>query len=304
MQDGLPSAVGDALARDQGRRPVECRETHGSWVFLAGDRALKVKKPVVLPFLDYGTLERRRAMCREEVRLNRRLAPGLYRGTVSVVARDGGLFIDPDDEAPEAVEVAVDMRRYDEGDTLAERLRTGAASPAQVRAVGAGLAAFHAAQARPRDAERAFAALWAAVRTTLDDLQGGGAPGEIDDDRLWQLRGVMEAALAAGRRAVIDATLGEPAARDALRHGLGPAAAQLRYVECRVPTAEAQARGLARQLDAECESDATGEVTAQLAASWTALDEVPAGCHLVLRADRSPRKVMRDLAAWLDRAWT
>ena len=87
MQDTVASAVADAVARDQDGRPVECHETHGSWVIVAGDRALKVKKPVVLPFLDYGTLERRRAMCREELRLNRRPAPELYRGTVSVVAR-------------------------------------------------------------------------------------------------------------------------------------------------------------------------------------------------------------------------
>ena len=119
---------------------------------MAADRALKVKKPVVLAFLDYGTLDRRRAMCREEVRLNRRLAPELYRGTVAVVARaDGGVAIEPDDEAPGAVEVAVDMRRYDEDDTLARCLRVGEARPEQLRAVGARLAAFHASEPRPQE---------------------------------------------------------------------------------------------------------------------------------------------------------
>jgi aminoglycoside phosphotransferase family enzyme len=43
------------------------RETHISWVFLAGDRAYKLKKPLVLPFLDYGTPQRRREMCEQEV---------------------------------------------------------------------------------------------------------------------------------------------------------------------------------------------------------------------------------------------
>ena len=66
---------------------VDVRETHISWVFLAGDRAYKLKKPLVLPFLDYGTLQRRREMCREEVRLNRRLAPDLYLGVRAVVAQ-------------------------------------------------------------------------------------------------------------------------------------------------------------------------------------------------------------------------
>jgi aminoglycoside phosphotransferase family enzyme len=204
MKDTVASAVADAVARDQDGRAVECHETHGSWVFVAGDRALKVKKPVVLPFLDDGTLERRRAMCREEVRVNRRLAPALYRGTVSVVARGSELFVDPDDEASGAVEVAVDMRRYDERDTLAERLRIGAATPAQLRAVGALLAGFHAAEPGPHDAARAFAALRAAVRTTLDDLRGDGAPGEMGDGRLWQLRGGMEAALAARRTELLE----------------------------------------------------------------------------------------------------
>ena len=51
---------------------VELVETHISWVFLAGDRVYKVKKPVDLGFLDFGTLERRRFFCEEEVRLNRR----------------------------------------------------------------------------------------------------------------------------------------------------------------------------------------------------------------------------------------
>ena len=61
--------------------PVEVRETHISWVFLAGDRAYKLKKPVRLPFLDYGTVERRREMCDEEVRLELAARPArLPRG--------------------------------------------------------------------------------------------------------------------------------------------------------------------------------------------------------------------------------
>jgi aminoglycoside phosphotransferase family enzyme len=156
MRDDLLAALADAVADAEGGVPVERHDTHGSWVFVAGARARKVKKPVVLAFLDHGSLERRRAMCREEVRLNHRLAPELYRGTVSVVAReDGRVAIDPDDEAAGAVEVAVDIRRYDEDDTLAQRLRAGAATPGQLRAVRARLAAFHASEPRPQEARRA-----------------------------------------------------------------------------------------------------------------------------------------------------
>src|SRR6476469_11102553 len=63
---------------------VELVETHISWVFLAGERVYKVKKPVDLGFLDFTTLARRRHFCHEEVRLNRRLAPSVYRGVVQV----------------------------------------------------------------------------------------------------------------------------------------------------------------------------------------------------------------------------
>jgi aminoglycoside phosphotransferase family enzyme/predicted kinase len=511
MHDAVLAALGDPATYGDGCGTVERHETHGSWVFVAGEHALKVKKPVVLRFLDYGTLERRRAMCREEVRINRRLAPDLYEGTVAIVAlREGGVALDRDDEAPGAVEVGVLMRRYDERDTLAARWAAGSATPEQLRAVGARLAAFHAAQPRPREAEPALGALLAAVRTTLDDLDdgadtldrprvralrcameavlaarreelrlrgrrglvvdghgdlrsehvlltdplqvvdavefdpalrivdvacdlgflvmdlegagahelaaalvegyrhAGGEPGDsgllaamacyralvrvkVDlvragqDDaaaaararvRLaqatsfaWRARGPellavcgppasgkttvaralcaasgmahvssdvvrkaraglapsertpesayglaatlatyrevgahAAAALAAGRGAVIDATLGDPAARDALRKALCRAARGLRYVECRVPAEEAMRRARAREDDPASESDATDEIAARLAAAWAPLDEVSADRHLVVRADRAVGEVVLEVAAWLDRA--
>src|SRR5215208_1765449 len=75
--------------------PVEVRETHISWVFVAGDRAYKLKKPVRLPFLDYGTVERRREMCDEEIRLNRRLAPRVYLGVKAIVPAARGVALAP-----------------------------------------------------------------------------------------------------------------------------------------------------------------------------------------------------------------
>jgi aminoglycoside phosphotransferase family enzyme len=69
---------------------VLVEETHMSWVFLAGDRVYKLKKPVAYAFLDFSTLERREFNCREEVRLNRRLAPDVYLGVISLVADGRG----------------------------------------------------------------------------------------------------------------------------------------------------------------------------------------------------------------------
>jgi hypothetical protein len=124
-------------------RSVEERETHISWVFLAGDRAYKLKKPVVMEFLDYGTAERRRHMCREEVRLNRRLAPHIYIGVRGVAPTAAGYEL-TDDRDPRAVEFVVEMRRYDERQTLAAAVERESLTPDVATAVGRRIAAFHA----------------------------------------------------------------------------------------------------------------------------------------------------------------
>jgi uncharacterized protein len=162
---------------------AELRETHISWVVLEGDRAYKIKKPVRLPFLDYGSLERRHELCREEVRLNRRLAPDVYLGVAALVPDDGAVRLAPED-APGAVEYAVVMRRYDERRTLAQR----AAGGAEIRAVGRRLAAFHAAAARPPDAEGSVDALERMLTENLATLRELEAdPATVDDaERLME----------------------------------------------------------------------------------------------------------------------
>lgn len=93
----MPDALKDYIAVLPDPTGVRVVETHISWVLLAGDCAYKVKKPVTLPFLDYGTVGQRRFFCHEELRLNRRFAPGLY---LDVVELNG--------------EPAVKMRRFEE----------------------------------------------------------------------------------------------------------------------------------------------------------------------------------------------
>ena len=113
---------------------VEVRETHISRVFLAGELAYKLKKPLVLPFLDYGTPQRRRHMCREEVRLNRRLAEDIYLGVRSVASGDDGLHLAAEDD-PQAIDYLVWMRRYDERATLARKLTDGGAEKALLESI-------------------------------------------------------------------------------------------------------------------------------------------------------------------------
>jgi aminoglycoside phosphotransferase family enzyme/predicted kinase len=138
-----PQALAEAVGRAAGR-PVTRHETHISIVFVAGDLAYKLKKPVVLPFLDYGTPQRRRRMCEEEVRLNRRLAPDIYLGVQAVVGAGPTVELAPVDAAA-AIDYLVVMRRYDDSRTLAGVLATAACGGAatQIEAVGRRLAEFH-----------------------------------------------------------------------------------------------------------------------------------------------------------------
>jgi uncharacterized protein len=126
---------------------VEVRETHVSVVFLAGDRAYKLKKPVRMPFLDYSTLERRRRFCCEEVRLNRRFAPDIYVD-VQAIAEHGGDLLLADADDPAAVEYAVVMRRFDDDATLEHLADRHAADERLAERVGTRVAELHIASPR------------------------------------------------------------------------------------------------------------------------------------------------------------
>jgi aminoglycoside phosphotransferase family enzyme/predicted kinase len=102
---------------------VQRCETHISVVFLAGNYAYKIKKPVVLEFLDFSTLETRHHFCREEVRLNRRLTNGIYEGVVAITKTDGGLILDGPGNP---VEYAVKMKRLPERHTMGRMLQRDA----------------------------------------------------------------------------------------------------------------------------------------------------------------------------------
>ncbi|MGE0750987.1 MAG: AAA family ATPase [Variibacter sp.] len=99
-----------------GVKEVRRFDTHAAAVFLAGDRAFKVKKAVRFPFLDYSTLDKREAACRTELDINQRFAPMLYLRVVPITRdADGRLAIGGDGEV---IEWAVEMQRFDENQTL------------------------------------------------------------------------------------------------------------------------------------------------------------------------------------------
>jgi aminoglycoside phosphotransferase family enzyme/predicted kinase len=142
MSASYPPLIAALLAGQGFTQPpakVDLVETHASWLVLADDLAYKIKKPLTLPFLDYGTLERREACCRAELQLNRRLAPELYLDVVPI----GGSPDKPRIGAEPAIEWAVRMRRFDETARLDHVAACGALKPEQVAQLAASLYAFH-----------------------------------------------------------------------------------------------------------------------------------------------------------------
>lgn len=104
--------------------PPETIETHMSWVFLTGDRAFKLKKPVVQPYLDYRTIEARRIDCEAEVALNQPLAPTVYLGVQPLWRTGGRVGFQPDGHG-EVVDWLVIMRRLHRTMMLDQRLARG-----------------------------------------------------------------------------------------------------------------------------------------------------------------------------------
>jgi len=128
---------------------VEHLQTHISHIFLAGDFAYKLKKPVALGFLDFTSLEARRDLCIQELRLNRRLAPWVYLEVLAVVQGLGGLALAPlDDPGGEAVEYVLKMARLDQDRMMDCLLDQGRVDEAQVRALARLLADFYARAGR------------------------------------------------------------------------------------------------------------------------------------------------------------
>jgi len=137
LLEGLSSPRAYSCAAGQ----VTVRQTHISAVFLVGPWAYKIKKPVKLGFLDFSTLDRRRHFCAEEIRLNARLAPGVYQGVVPVSMLPSGITMEGEGEV---IEWAVKMKRLPEQATFQAYLERGELGKEHVRELARRIAAFHA----------------------------------------------------------------------------------------------------------------------------------------------------------------
>ncbi len=186
-------------------------ETHISRVFLAGDRAWKLKKAVALPYVDFSTLEKRRIACEREVSLNRRTAPQLYLGCRAIYRDPAGRLSFEPRAAP--VEWLVEMRRFDPRQTLDRLLADGAVTPATIVALASDIAAFHA-KAEPVDRE---AAAMVAQTIALNDAAFASLPaGALPAGALADFRAVQQAEVER-RRSV----LARRRAESRMRHGHG-----------------------------------------------------------------------------------
>lgn len=190
-----PDDIAALVRRLAQRLGAELVETHISWVLLLPQLAYKLKKPVRLPFLDYGTPERRRHFCEEEVRLNQRLAPSLYLG----VSRVTGWPEAPAFDGPgPALDHAVRMRRFPDEALFSARAQAGTLSPQDIDRLAQHIADFHAGApvaSEPAAAglgERTLAALagCAALYTAAerDALAAWIATEAAEAEPLWRLR--------------------------------------------------------------------------------------------------------------------
>jgi uncharacterized protein len=147
-----------ASPASHGGADVKRIDTHAASVFLAGERALKIKRAVRFPFLDYSTLAKRKQACEAELAVNAPYAPEIYRRVIAITREAEGKLAIGGKGIP--VEWAVDMRRFDETRTL-DRL-AGEIDEALANALGRAVAAAHA-RAQPVDGASWIAAIGAYV---------------------------------------------------------------------------------------------------------------------------------------------
>ncbi|MCL5959234.1 MAG: hypothetical protein M1358_07935 [Chloroflexi bacterium] len=119
---------------------IHLRQTHISYVLLTGEYAYKIKKPVNFGFLDYSTLSKRHHYCREEVRLNRRLAPDMYVGVVEISESGGRIRMGPGDRV---LEYAVKMKQLPEERMMDRLLAGGRVTDSMVERVARILSDFY-----------------------------------------------------------------------------------------------------------------------------------------------------------------
>ena len=141
-----------ALAPVGTGEPVGLIETHMSWILLGGERVLKLKKPVRLPFLDFTTVQARERNAHAELLVNRRLAPGVYLGLLALQWDDGAFSLVAEEQLPapgRTVDWLVSMQRLPAERMLDQVIARGELRQHDIDALLAVLVPFYRHARRP-----------------------------------------------------------------------------------------------------------------------------------------------------------
>jgi len=151
---------------------VERADTHASLIFLAGDRAYKLKRAVRFSYLDYSTERLRHVACEREFELNRRFAPALYLGVKPIVRREDGTLALGGHGHP--IDWVVEMRRFDQSDLFDRRAQDARLTPGLIADLVERIVEIHhtAPQAPDMGGEAGIAE---AIETTRVNLRPGEA---------------------------------------------------------------------------------------------------------------------------------
>ena len=140
---GLPTVIKALLkpsAYPEGCGKIMFLQTHISYIFLTDKYAYKIKKPVDFGFLDFTAIEKRLYFCKEEVRLNRRLAPDIYLNVTPITRVRGGYRVGG---TGRVVEYAVKMKRIPDKVILERMIKEETITAEIIKRVAEKIAAFH-----------------------------------------------------------------------------------------------------------------------------------------------------------------
>jgi len=139
-RENIIKAMQSADFYDHDVDSVSLIQTHISWVFLTGEYAYKIKKPMDFGFLNFTELSQRQHFCEQEIQLNKRLADQVYLQTVKITGTEEHPVFNSDGEA---IEYAVKMRQFDQSNLIDKLLSDGRLEDSQIDEIADQVADFH-----------------------------------------------------------------------------------------------------------------------------------------------------------------
>lgn len=165
MPDFIQAMLQPAFYPHPVKAPIQLIQTHVSYVFLTGDYAYKVKKPVNFGFLNFSTLEARQHFCLEEIQMNRQIAPEIYLDVLPITQIDNQHFVL--NGAGQAVEYVLKMREFPQEDLFLSLFEQGKLTESHLEELGKIVAQFHST-AQTNDYIRSFGEV-AQIRQAIDE---------------------------------------------------------------------------------------------------------------------------------------